>query len=120
MARPPSLSLLLDAAHTLPLGVTLPLPFFLGFVAWYRTVSPHFAEERKRAYLLSSLSSLIMTLSSLPFVYAYVTGGVPALWAAGQEGWTKTLADTAVASFGTYLFGTYEALIPIALKLTRS
>lgn len=96
---------LLDTVHELPLAVTLPGPLFLGWVGWYNLVAPNFTGERKRAYVLSSLSSLVMTLCSLPFVYAYLTGGLPALWAAGQQGWTKTLADTAVTSFGTYLLG---------------
>lgn len=112
-------SSLLDAARSLPIGITLPVPIFLGLVAWYTAVAPQFGEERKRAYILSSLSSLVMTLSSLPFVYLYVTGGLPAVWAAGQEGWTKTLADTAVASFGTYLFGE-STPIPKPAPLTRS
>lgn len=101
---PTSLQSLAETARSLPLGITLPLPIFVGLVGWYTAVAPHFAEMRKRAYVLSSISSLIMTFSSLPFVYAYFTGGIPAVWAAGQEGWTKTLADAAVAYFGTYLF----------------
>ncbi|BEJ12256.1 hypothetical protein CspHIS471_0207160 [Cutaneotrichosporon sp. HIS471] len=94
----------LEYARELPIGITLPGPLFLGMVAWYNLVAPFFNGERKRAYVLSTLSSFIMTLCSLPFVYAYLTGGIPAVWAAGQEGWTKTLADITVASFGTYLF----------------
>lgn len=101
---PTSLQTLVESARSLPLGITLPLPIFVALVGWYAAVAPRFAEERKRAYVLSSISSLAMTLSSLPFVYCYFTGGVPAVWAAGQEGWTKTLADAAVAYFGTYLF----------------
>ncbi|TXT10366.1 uncharacterized protein COLE_04300 [Cutaneotrichosporon oleaginosum] len=94
----------LDLSRDLPLAVTLPAPLFLAMVGWYNLVAPHFVGMRKRAYVLSALSSFTMTLFSLPFVYAYFTGGLPAVWAAGEDGWTKTLADTAVASFGTYLF----------------
>ncbi|GMK54036.1 hypothetical protein CspeluHIS016_0106220 [Cutaneotrichosporon spelunceum] len=93
----------LERARELPLGITLPAPFFLGMVAWYNLVAPRWTSERKRAYVLSCLSALTMTLASLPFLYAYVSGGILALWTAGQEGWTKTLQDIAVAWFGTYL-----------------
>ncbi|BEI81556.1 hypothetical protein CcaverHIS002_0207160 [Cutaneotrichosporon cavernicola] len=89
----PALRDALESARELPIGITLPGPLFLGMVAWYNLVAPFFNGERKRAYVLSTLSSFTMTLCSFPFVYAYLNGGIPAVWAAGQEGWTKTLAD---------------------------
>lgn len=82
----------------------LPVPIFGALVATYCIAAPYFSTSRSRAYILSSLSSFTLTTASLPFVYAYATGGFQGLWDAGQEGWTKVLADLVVVYFGTYLF----------------
>ncbi|BEI89353.1 uncharacterized protein CcaverHIS019_0207150 [Cutaneotrichosporon cavernicola] len=74
----PALRDALESARELPIGITLPGPLFLGMVAWYNLVAPFFNGERKRAYVLSTLSSFTMTLCSFPFVYAYLNGGIPA------------------------------------------
>lgn len=92
----------------LPPGLLIPLPLFALFLTVYRTVSPRFATEKQRAYVLSTLSSATMTLASLPFVYGYLTGGIERMWYLGNNGWTKVLADCTVAFFGTYLFCEYS------------
>lgn len=97
---------------SLPPGLVLPVPLFLLFCAVYRTIAPRFETEKQRAYVLSTLSSATMTLASLPFVYAYLTGGIERMWDLGQTGWTKGLADCTVAFFGTYLFCKYQGAAP--------
>jgi hypothetical protein len=91
-------------AHVDPLSPYVPLPVICILLAAYKTFAPRLPDSRSRAYVLSSISSCCMTLASLPFVLAYVTGGLPAVWAAGQSGWTATLANVVVPAFGTYLF----------------
>lgn len=87
------------------LSLLVPIPALATLIAVYCTFAPRWPDARSRAYILSTLSSAILTLSSLPFLYAYCKGGVPAIFQAGQEGWTHTLATVIVAAFGTYLFG---------------
>lgn len=87
-----------------PLSLRVPLPTFGFLIAAYCVFSPQWPDKRSRAYVLSTISSGCMTLASLPFLYLYLTGGLPAVWAAGQSGWTQTLSTVIVSVFGTYLF----------------
>lgn len=90
-----------------PWSAYVPLPTFLFFAATYKLAAPHFPDVRSRAYILSSISAFCMTLVSLPFVAAYLNGGYPRVWEAGQTGWTSTLAAVVVPAFATYLFCEY-------------
>lgn len=94
----------LTTLTSLPPSLLLPLPIFIAFLTAYRLISPHFPDSRSRAYILSAISSFTCSIASVPFVYAYCTGGVDKLWATGQGGWTTNLADFIVVAFGTYLF----------------
>lgn len=83
----------------------LPVPIFVALAAAYRMLAPFFPDSKSRAYILSAISSLTLTATSLPFVYAYLSGGFAAMYEAGHTGWTGHVADFIVVAFGTYLFG---------------
>lgn len=97
----------MDALKALPPILLVPVPLFAFFVVFYKTVAPRFETEKQRAYVLSCLSSLVMTLSSLPFMYGYLTGGMERVWYMGNNGWSKVFADCVIAFFATYLFGEF-------------
>jgi hypothetical protein len=92
------------AAALDPLVLRVPLPAATVLLTAYATISPFFPDVRARAYILSVVSSATMTLASLPFVARYLSGGLPAVWAAGQDGWTRTLSTVLIPAFATYLF----------------
>lgn len=92
------------AAALDPLSLYVPLPTFAIFFITYAVLQRKFTTSASRAYIQSTLSSFCMTLASLPFVYAYLTGGMSSAWDAGQSGWTGKLATIVTAAFGTYLF----------------
>lgn len=83
----------------------LPIPIFIFFALTYTTVAPYFQMEKKRAYILSTLSSATMSLISLPFVYQYTFHGLGVVYEKSQNGWMGSLARFGVVFFGTYLFG---------------
>ncbi|TXT13633.1 hypothetical protein VHUM_01000 [Vanrija humicola] len=94
----------LDDLLALPPGVWTPLPILGALVAVYALAAPHFDTDRARAYILSAVSAAILSTTSLPFLYAWLTGGFGAAWEAGQSGWTAVMAQYVVAFFGVYLF----------------
>ncbi|KAJ6463125.1 hypothetical protein C8R47DRAFT_1225248 [Mycena vitilis] len=51
------------------------LPALLTLCAAYPALAPHFPAERQRAWILTTLASSLMTLSSLPFVADYFSHG---------------------------------------------
>ena len=73
----------------------------------YATTAPHFGTERKRAYILSVLSSSIMSLLSLPYIYSYLHYGLHQTYEAAQTGWLFALAHFGVVYFGVYLSGKF-------------
>ncbi|WWD01191.1 hypothetical protein V866_008131 [Kwoniella sp. B9012] len=81
-------------------------PFFLCssiftlFYILYTILSPRFDTERKKAYILSSISSCTMTILSLPFFLSYLTNGLKETFEAGQEGWMGQMGW-----FGAVFFG---------------
>lgn len=80
-------------------------PFILlGFCTAYWGFSPRFDNERKRAYILSVISSFFMTCVSISFVWHYLRYGIQGVFEKGQEGWMRGLAEVSVVFFGTYLF----------------
>jgi hypothetical protein len=91
---------------SLPLGLTLPPTLFLGFTLLYTVGSPYFHTDKQRAYILSSVSSLCMTLVSLPYIGQYLSSGLGVVFEQAQEGWRRDLGKVGVLFFGTYLFGT--------------
>lgn len=95
----------LDELLALPPGVWTPLPVLAALVVTYVLAARRFDTDRARAYILSAISAAVLSVTSLPFVYIWLTGGFEAAWKAGQTGWTATMAQYVIAFFGTYLFG---------------
>ncbi|KAL1411022.1 hypothetical protein Q8F55_001967 [Vanrija albida] len=93
-----------DELLALPPGMWTPLPVLAALVAVYAIAAPRFDSDRKRAYILSAVSAAVLSATSVPFLYTWLTGGFAAAWAAGQSGWTAVMAQYVVAFFGTYLF----------------
>jgi hypothetical protein len=89
----------------IPLAFALPPTLFIGFIALYATISPHFHTDKQRAYILSTFSSLTMSLISLPYISQYLYHGLEKTFAEAQEGWRFELGRFGVIFFGTYLFG---------------
>lgn len=87
-----------------PAFVLSPL-IFAAFSLAYWAAAPHFDSERKRAYILSTISSFCMTCVSLPYLWIYLVHGLGGLFERGQEGWLSSLGKFGVIFFGTYLFG---------------
>lgn len=83
----------------------LPLPLYLLLWAVYILSAPYFATEKQRAYILSTLSSGVMTTISLPFVGKYLIYGLATTYEEAQRGWMASLANFGVVFFGVYLFG---------------
>lgn len=95
-----------DAPNMLSLTpIAFCVTIFTAFSVYYAKVSPKFDSERKRAYLLSTLSSLTMSIISLPFVGAYLAYGIQGCFTMAQSGWMLRLGQFGVMFFGTYLFG---------------
>ncbi|KAJ7434901.1 hypothetical protein B0H11DRAFT_2257840 [Mycena galericulata] len=55
------------------------LPAFLGLCLAYPLLARFFPAPRQRAWILTTLAALTMTLASVPFVLDYAKGGVHAL-----------------------------------------
>ncbi|WVQ69879.1 uncharacterized protein L199_008101 [Kwoniella botswanensis] len=77
--------------------------FTLSYIV-YTILSPRFDTERKKAYILSSISSCTMTILSLPFFLSYLTNGLKETFEAGQEGWMGQMGWFGSVFFGVYLF----------------
>jgi hypothetical protein len=75
------------------------------FSVYYGVVSPRFATEKQRAYLLSCVSAGTMSCISLPFVWQYARHGMSGLYKASRVGGMRSLGEFGVTFFGTYLFG---------------
>ncbi|WVR05386.1 hypothetical protein IAU60_002400 [Kwoniella sp. DSM 27419] len=89
----------------LPAYVLSPAIFAL-FALSYRFLSPKFSTDRKRAYVLSTISSCVMTITSVPFFLHYLSYGFKNTFEAAQKGWMRELGEFGVVFFGTYLFVT--------------
>ncbi|OCF71661.1 hypothetical protein I204_07721 [Kwoniella mangroviensis CBS 8886] len=74
------------------------------FYLLYTVLSPYFDTERKKAYILSSISSCTMTILSIPFFLSYLTNGLKETFEAGQEGWMGQMGWFGAVFFGVYLF----------------
>ncbi len=81
-------------------------PLILGlFATCYKVFAPRFDSERKRAYVLSTISSCVMSIIAIPFVYTYLVYGLKTVYERGQDGWMGRLGVFGIMFFGTYLFG---------------
>lgn len=102
----------LDMLSELPLAPLVTCTtIFTGFCLAYSSLSPRFETERKRAYILSTISSFTMTLISLPYVWTYLVYGMEACFETAQSGWMLGLGQFAVIFFGTYLTGEFSCFI---------
>ncbi|WRT67320.1 uncharacterized protein IL334_004290 [Kwoniella shivajii] len=77
---------------------------YLSFFLAYQAFSPLFESERKRAYVLSSISSFTMTLLSIPLFGSYLLYGLKDTFEYAQGGWMGNWTRFAVVFFATYLF----------------
>ena len=89
----------------------LPVPIFASLCLAYAALAPCFSTERKRAYILSVLSSTVMSSISLPYIWLYLRYGLQETYEMAQTGWLASLGRFAVAYFGTYLFGEYDLML---------
>ena len=96
-------------AITMPMSMSiptiLPVPLYLSMVIYYHTVAPMFKTEKQRAYILSTLSSGVMTSISVPFMWTYGRKGLGGLYTEGGEGWMGRVGEVGVVFFAVYLFG---------------
>lgn len=88
-------------------AVALPCGLYAFMVIYYHLLAPRFQTDKQRAYLLSALSSGILTTISLPFVWTYATQGLGGMYEAGQTGWMGVMGYFGVNYFGVYLFGEF-------------
>ena len=86
----------------------LPIPIFAALCLAYAALAPFFSTERKRAYILSVLSSAVMSAISLPYVCLYLRYGLHEAYERAQTGWLDSLGKFAVTYFGTYLVGEWK------------
>ncbi|WWC89754.1 uncharacterized protein L201_004680 [Kwoniella dendrophila CBS 6074] len=77
---------------------------YTGFYLAYEKLSPKFESERKKAYILSSISSCVMTLSSIPFFLSYLIYGLEETFHQGQLDYLGQLGEFCTIFFGVYLF----------------
>ncbi|WVW82882.1 hypothetical protein I302_104894 [Kwoniella bestiolae CBS 10118] len=75
------------------------------FYLTYSLLSPYFDTDRKKAYILSSISSFTMTTLSIPFFVGYLTNGLEGTFKDGQDGWMGGVGWFGAVFFGVYLFG---------------
>jgi hypothetical protein len=92
--------------------VILPVPLYLSMIAYYHLVAPKFKTEKQRAYVLSTLSSGLMTCVSIPFLWNYLRHGLEGLYGSGTEGWMARVGEVGVVFFGVYLFGQSQLGFP--------
>lgn len=74
-------------------------PFFLAFFAVYHLLCPVYTTSKQLSWILTTVTSAIMTIASLPFLWRYFTSGgsvtsIPAL---------SWLAEAANRLFQAYL-----------------
>ncbi|WWC69267.1 uncharacterized protein I206_103205 [Kwoniella pini CBS 10737] len=74
------------------------------FYFTYQTLSLKFDTERKRAYILSVISSFTMTTLSIPFFINYLRFGLERTFKDGQKGWLGMIGEFGTTFFGVYLF----------------
>lgn len=101
-----------------PSHLVLPIPLLVIFFVVYSLAAPYFRTEKQRAFILSTLSSAMMTLVSLPFVWNYVTLGLDVSYHKAQDGWLREVAMIGITFFGTYLTGEYLASTELKLTIT--
>ncbi|ORX33755.1 hypothetical protein BD324DRAFT_584583 [Kockovaella imperatae] len=89
---------------SLPTSAIMPVSIYTCLCAAYCIFAPFFSTTRKRAYILSVISSSIMSSVSLPYVYLYLRYGLHGAYKMSQNGWLEELGRFATAFFGTYLF----------------
>lgn len=87
-------------------------------IIYYHVLASSFKTEKQRAYILSTLSSGVMTSASLPFVWTYGRKGLGGLYETGGEGWMGKVGEVGVIFFGVYLFGE-SALLPIYTEISE-
>lgn len=51
-------------------------PSLAVFVIAYYTIASFYSAPKQKAWILTTISSLCMTLFSLPFLFDYITGGL--------------------------------------------
>ena len=110
----------MSLSFTVPMNIPtlLPIPLYLSMITYYLVLAPSFKTEKQRAYILSTLSSGLMTSASLPFIWTYGRKGLGGLYETGGEGWMGKLAEAGVVFFAVYLFGE-SALLPIHPELLK-
>ncbi|WWC60918.1 uncharacterized protein I303_103494 [Kwoniella dejecticola CBS 10117] len=70
------------------------------FYLTYALVSPKFDSERKKAYILSVISSFTMTVLSIPFFISYLRYGLEKTFKDGQAGWMGEMGRFSTVFFG--------------------
>ena len=87
------------------ISIVLPIPLYLSMMGYYHLLAPRFRTEKQRAYILSTLSSALMSCIAIPFTWIYAHEGLEGLYVRGAEGRMGRLGEIGVVLFGVYLFG---------------
>jgi len=113
VSHPLSLSVMAGARHFLdaidtatylhgPILHYISSPFSLSFLALavcYHVLAPRFQTVKQTSWILTTISSAVMTMASLPFVWDYFVGG----WSVKNVRMLPTFSVTAVRFFQAHL-----------------